>query len=191
MDARRSYIPYPYLKDRQSVSDPDQDSDPELVDPNRDAEQVHHALPSGFSPGYGDTSDPYDHAVPPGYDWPTHGGYLGCLLGLMVSCLIGGFVGSTFFPTLAHYHWVPGWVAILLTVVVFFVIIIAIGRLGYVLGKRFLREYSPPTRKTWGEDDDYVDPAVAEIAASDADEDDQEDTPGGDTSGQAAYLRDR
>ena len=189
MDAQRGQYHYhPIPKDRQSVSD----SDPELADPNRDAEQVHHALPSGFSPGYGDASaDPYDHAVPPGYDWPTHGGYLGCLLGLIVSCLIGGFVGSTFFPTLAHYHWVPGWVAILLTVVVFFLIIFAVGRLGYVLGKRFLREYSPPTRKTWGEDDDYVDSAVAEIAASDAGEEGEEDAPGGDTFGQAAYLRDR
>lgn len=172
------------------MSDPDQD--PERANPNRDSEQVHLELPSGFSPGYGDASDPYDHAVPPGYDWPTHGGYLGCLLGLMVSCLIGGFVGSTFFPTLAHYHWVPGWVAGLLTVVVFLLIVYAVGQLGYVLGKRFFREYSPPTRKTWGEDDDFVDPAVADIAASDADEKgDGEDAPGDETSGQAAYLRDR
>ncbi|HLJ79876.1 MAG TPA: hypothetical protein VKT52_00230, partial [Ktedonobacterales bacterium] len=84
-------------------------------------------------------------------------------------------------------HWVPGWVAGLLTVVVFLLIVYAVGRLGYVLGKRFFREYAQPTRKTWGEDDDYVDPAVAESAASDVEE---EDMPGGDTSGQAAYLRD-
>ncbi|MGH2505564.1 MAG: hypothetical protein ACRDID_23885, partial [Ktedonobacterales bacterium] len=25
----------------------------------------------------------YRGATPPGYDWPTHGGYLGCLIGVM------------------------------------------------------------------------------------------------------------
>jgi len=163
-------------------------SDPELPNSNRDAEEV-HALPSGFSPGYGDSSaDPYDHAVPPGYDWPTHGGYLGCLLGLMAACIVGGFLGSTFFPTLAHYHWVPGWVAALLTVIVFVLIMVAIGRLGYVLGKRFLREYPQPTRKTWGQDDDFVDPALADASLSS--EAEADDAASGEMSGRAAFLHD-
>lgn len=100
-------------------------------------------------------NDPYEGAVPPGYDWPTHGGYLGCLLGVMTSCLLGGFIGSTMFPALAHYNLMPGWVAGLLTLAVYVLLVAGIGRLGYVLGRRFLREYARPTGKTWGEDDDY------------------------------------
>lgn len=174
------------------MSDPER-ADP--IDPNHVSNPT-DALPGGFSPGYGDPSaDPYDHAVPPGYDWPTHGGYLGCLLGTMASCLIGGFVGSTFFPTLAHYHWVPGWVAASLTVVVFVAIVFGIGRLGFVLGKRFYREYPQPAPKTWGEDDDYVDPALAEIAASNSEnaesgENGEKEAPGGEVSERAAYLGD-
>lgn len=102
-------------------------------------------------------NDPSEGAVPPGYDWPTHGGYLGCLLGVMASCLLGGFVGSTMFPALAHYNLVPGWVAGLLTLVVYVLLVGGIGRLGYLLGRRFLREYPQPTGKTWGEDDDFHD----------------------------------
>lgn len=177
-------------------------SDPDLPNPNSDAERVHAELPSGFSPGYGNLSaDPYDHAVPPGYDWPTHGGYLGCLLGLMASCLIGGFVGSTFFPTLAHYHWMPGWVAGLLTVMVFVLIVVVVGRLGYILGKRFFREYPQPGRKTWGEDDDYVDPAVAKraeaeraiaegTAAASKNKATSDETGHGQGDGQTAFSRD-
>lgn len=99
--------------------------------------------------------DPYEGAVPPGYDWPTHGGYLGCLLGVMASCLLGGFIGSTMFPAFAHYNLMPGWVAGLLTLAVYVLLVAGIGRLGYVLGRRFLREYAQPAGKTWGEDDDY------------------------------------
>lgn len=113
-------------------------------------------------------NNPYEGAVPPGYDWPTHGGYLGCLLGVMASCLLGGFIGSTMFPALAHYNLMPGWVAGLLTLVVYVVLVGGIGRLGYVLGRRFLREYPQPTGKTWGEDDDFHDGVAA--ATGDADE---------------------
>ena len=144
-------------------------SDPENENPNRPADPA-HATPDGFSPESGDSSDPYDHAVPPGYDWPTHGGYLGCLLGLLASCALA-FVASTFVPPLARYSGVPGWVAGLLTVAVFLVIVFAVARLGYVLGKRFLREYPQPTRKTWGEDDDYVDSALTEGEEVEADSD--------------------
>jgi hypothetical protein len=135
-------------------------SDPENEHLNRPADPAHET-PGGFSPGSDDSSDPYDHAVPPGYDWPTHGGYLGCLLGLLASCAVA-FVASTFVPPLVRDAGVPGWVAGLLTVVVFLAIVFAVARLGYILGKRFLREYPQPTRKTWGEDDDYVDSTLAE-----------------------------
>ncbi|MGH2517950.1 MAG: hypothetical protein ACRDHP_20075 [Ktedonobacterales bacterium] len=147
------------------------------------------ALPGGFSPGYGDSSDPYDHAVPPGYDWPTHGGYLGCLLGLLASCPVA-FVASTFIPPLARYDGVPGWIVAPLTVVVFLVIFFAVGRFGFILGKRFLREYPQPARKTWGEDDDYVDPALAEIAPAPDDENDTRAEPRDEPSEQQSSLRD-
>jgi hypothetical protein len=85
--------------------------------------------------------DPHEGAVPPGYDWPTHGGYLGCLIGLIASCLIGGFLGSTLFPALGYSNAVPKGVAAVLTVVVFLGITVGLGRLGWILGKRFYREY--------------------------------------------------
>jgi hypothetical protein len=85
--------------------------------------------------------DPHEGAVPPGYDWPTHGGYLGCLLSLMASCLIGGFLGTTLFAALGYSHAVPKVAAAVLTVVVYLGVTVGLGRLGWVLGKRFYREY--------------------------------------------------
>lgn len=168
-------------------------SDPELPNPTHNTEHVHAELPGGFSPGYGDASaDPYDHAVPPGYDWPTHGGYLGCLLGLLAACPVA-FVASTFIPPLERYDGVPGWITWPLTVVAFVVIVFAIGRLGFVLGKRFFREYPQPVRKTWGQDDDYVDPALAddtETTATAGREDADGDALSSETPEGAPYLHD-
>jgi hypothetical protein len=87
--------------------------------------------------------DPHEGAVPPGYDWPTHGGYLGCLLGLMASCLVTGFLGSTLVAVIAAPPLVRG----LLDVTVAVVAILGLGRLGWVLGKRLYREYPPPRRR--------------------------------------------
>lgn len=91
-------------------------------------------------------------AVPPGYDWPTHGGYLGCLLGMMPACLVGGFLGSTFVAFLNKAGVVPPVVAGLLVVALFVVCVVGFGRLGWVLGRRFYRKY-PRSAPTWGEDD--------------------------------------
>jgi hypothetical protein len=132
--------------------------------------------------------DPHEGAVPAGYDWPTHGGYLGCLLGVMASCLLAAFFGSTVFaalrcsspipgdPTLKGCRaLLPGSVTILLTVVVTLAIVVALGRLGFVLGKRLLREYPQPQGGTWGERDDAPEPGAPEpdapLAAGDHDED--------------------
>jgi hypothetical protein len=89
-------------------------------------------------------SESAEGAVPPGYDWPTHGGYLGCLLSLIASCLIGGFLGTTLFAALNYWRIVPGVVAIVLTIVVYAAVFIGLGRLGWILGKRFYREYPQP-----------------------------------------------
>lgn len=91
-------------------------------------------------------------AVPPGYDWPTHGGYLGCLLGMMPACLIGGFLGSTFVAWLNAAGVVPPVVAGLLVVALFVLSVIGFGRLGWILGRRFYRKY-PQAQPSWGEDD--------------------------------------
>lgn len=91
-------------------------------------------------------------AVPPGYDWPTHGGYLGCLLGMMPACLVGGFLGSTFVAFLNKAGVVPPVVAGLLVVALFVACVVGFGRIGWVLGRRFYRKY-PRSAPTWGEDD--------------------------------------
>ena len=80
-------------------------------------------------------------AVPPGYDWPTHGGYLGCLLGLMVSCLVSGFVGSTLFVAINHYHLLPLAASVVLFIVVAIAVVYGFARAGWMLGKRLYREY--------------------------------------------------
>jgi hypothetical protein len=114
------------------------------------------------------SSEP-EGAVPPGYDWPTHGGYLGCLLGLVAACLVGGFLGSTLFAALSADRIVPGWASAVLTVVVFVAVIVGLGRLGWWLGKRFYREYPQPSGRTWGEDDDYVAPGTEAGAGASGD----------------------
>jgi hypothetical protein len=116
--------------------------------------------------------DPYEGAVPPGYDWPTHGGYLGCLIGLMASCLIGGFLGSTLFAALRYWNIVPGVVSALLTVLVFIACTAGLGRIGWVLGRRFYREYPQPG-PTWGEVDDKPEAETQAISPT------HEETSGG------------
>jgi hypothetical protein len=93
---------------------------------------------SGSAPG----TDPYEGAAPPGYDWPTHGGYLGCLLGLMASCLVVGFVAWSPVATIPVPPLVRGLIAIAISVAA----IVGLGRMGWTLGKRFYREYPQPTR---------------------------------------------
>ena len=99
-----------------------------------------------------DAEKPESGAVPPGYDWPTHGGYLGCLLGMMPACLVGGFLGSTFVAWLNKAGLVHPVVAGILVVVLFVACMIGFGRLGWILGRRFYRKY-PRGEVSWGEDD--------------------------------------
>jgi hypothetical protein len=90
--------------------------------------------------------------VPPGYDWPTHGGYLGCLLGLMAACLIGGFAGKLV-GLFTFAHNITGVPNVLLILATILVAVFTLGRIGWVLGRRFYREYS--VKPTWGEDDAF------------------------------------
>lgn len=99
----------------------------------------------------------YLGATPPGYDWPTHGGYLGCLLGVMTACLLAplgyimfGFLGALLTRPLGGFGFA---LAIIVTVAGYLAIFVALTRLGWFMGKRFLREYEQPSRPVWGEDD--------------------------------------
>jgi hypothetical protein len=96
--------------------------------------------------------DPYEGAVPPGYDWPTHGGYLGCLLGIMLSCIVGGFVASLV-DVFDFEHQIRGLPNVLLVVATFLVALALLARIGWLLGRRFYREYA--AKPTWGESDVY------------------------------------
>ncbi len=133
-------------------------------DENQDpSEQQQEALPSAettdSTSADGLTTptqeDPYEGAVPPGYDWPTHGGYLGCLLAQLPACLIGGFLGSTLYNYLILAHLLPNFVVGLLAVATFIAGMVLFGRIGWLLGRRFYRAYEQPA-PTWGENDAVV-----------------------------------
>ncbi|MDE3229470.1 MAG: hypothetical protein KGO05_06290 [Chloroflexota bacterium] len=109
----------------------------------------------------------YEGATPPGYDeWPTHGGYLGCLLGVMTACVLAplgyiifGFLGSLLAPSLGKFG--VGLAAVV-TVALYLAVFIGIARLGWTLGRRFLREYDEPARPRWGEASSADYPLVVE-----------------------------
>lgn len=95
-------------------------------------------------------------ATPPGFDWPTHGGYLGCLIGCLAAFLIGGFLGSVLLGTL---YVVGGGTAITMAVValiVYAAVAYGLCRLGWTLGKRYYRSYQEPGDTTWGEHDEFA-----------------------------------
>jgi hypothetical protein len=98
---------------------------------------------------YGTPTDPYEGAVPPGYDWPTHGGYLGCLMGLVAACLLAGFVGSFVIGLISVTPVAvlvsTSFARIALLVLSFAICFGALGSVGWKLGKRFYREYPQPT----------------------------------------------
>ncbi len=108
--------------------------------------------PTDTAPASPPPEDRYEGAVPPGYDWPTHGGYLGCLLGVMLSCIVGGFLASLV-DVFDFEHHIRGLPNVLLVVVTFLAALALLGRVGWLLGRRFYREYA--AKPTWGESDAY------------------------------------
>ena len=113
-------------------------------------------------------------AAPPGFEWPTHGGYLGCLIGCIASFLIGGFLGSALLGTL---YVVGGGSAVILAVVslvIYAAIVYGLCRLGWSFGKRYYRSYQGPADTTWGEHDEFVHAdgdADTQVNTEEADED--------------------
>jgi hypothetical protein len=95
-------------------------------------------------------------AVPPGYDWPTHGGYLGCLVATIAACPIVGFIAANVWALFHASRLAFPLFALLIVVAI--AAVIAMGRLGWVLGKRFYRYYPQP-HPTWGESDEVDDAA--------------------------------
>ena len=154
--------------------------------------KTHEQLESGAAPEprYAMTPDmeaetPEAGAVPPGYDWPTHGGYLGCLLGLLPACLLAGFISSTFiaWPWFNGKGNLPTVVVVALIIIIFAACIYGFARLGWTLGRRFYRKYPQP-EPTWGESDNA--PSASGISGA-AEQDASQDIQGiqGEASGQA------
>jgi len=93
--------------------------------------------------------DPQEGATPPGYDeWPTHGGYLGCLMGVVLALVLApvgyilfGLIGSALYRPLGY---AGVWLAGIATFIAFVACFVALTRLGWRLGKRFYREYPRP-----------------------------------------------
>ncbi len=102
--------------------------------------------------------------MPPGYDWPTHGGYLGCLMGTVGGVMVGGFLGANLFSFLWASGRLAGPLFILIALFIFVGCVWALGRVGYLLGKRYYRAYEQPVRPVWGEDDDVR--AIGRVAES-------------------------
>lgn len=90
-------------------------------------------------------------AVPPGYDWPTHGGYLGCLVATIAACPIIGFIAANVWALFHASRLAFPLFALLIAIAI--AALVAAGRLGWVLGKRFYRYYPQP-HPTWGESDE-------------------------------------
>jgi hypothetical protein len=109
-------------------------------------------------------------AVPPGYDWPTHGGYLGCLIGGVFAFLLAAFLGSTLLGllisigTFNNAGIIPKLLATVAVIVIFLACMVGIGRIGWLLGRRFYRKY-PREELSWGEDDLALSASTAEHPA--------------------------
>ena len=117
-------------------------SDPE---PAREPDVADEDGSGGVGDPYAPSSDPYEGAVPQGYDWPTHGGYLGCLMGLIVACLSAGFLGSLVIGlvSVSPLNTLVGapFARIMVLALSFVVCFSVLGRVGWLLGRRFYREY--------------------------------------------------
>ncbi len=84
------------------------------------------------------------------FEWPTHGGYLGCLMGMFIGCVLAGFLSSTI---ISFVHFVRGTAQplfIIAAVVLMVVVIGVFGRIGWGAGKRFYRDYQQPAEPTTG-----------------------------------------
>ena len=91
-----------------------------------------------------------ENTLPPEAQGEVNGGPLGCCLGFMVGALLGGVLLSLSLTVLNHAfadYGLAGWLVRVLLGILAFVLLIFLCRTGWKLGKRFYREYEPPTVK--------------------------------------------
>lgn len=150
LDETRS-APEPAVLSGDAPPQPDADAPPE-ESASGDTVETHDLVGGDPYASYAEpVADPYEGAVPPGYDWPTHGGYLGCLLGVVMACVLGGFLGSLLIgllsvsPLAVIVSSSPARIVVI--VAVFLVTLAALGRTGWRLGRRFYREYPLPASR--------------------------------------------
>lgn len=82
-------------------------------------------------------------------EWPTHGGYLGCLMGLFMGCLLAGFIGSPLAQYIQKHGGSPGLTVAFIagSAAIMLLGFYLFGRLGWAVGKRVYREYPAPTAR--------------------------------------------
>lgn len=89
-----------------------------------------------------------ENMLPPEARGEVNGGPLGCCLGFMIGMLLGGVLLSLSLTILNHAfadYGLVGWLVRVLLGILAFVLLIFLCRTGWKLGKRFYREYEPPT----------------------------------------------
>ncbi len=80
-------------------------------------------------------------------EWPTHGGYLGCLMGIMFGCLAAAFIASPLVRGAVHAASDIGFQLNASALVIMLLGIIAFGYIGWKIGKRAFRDYTLPGPK--------------------------------------------
>lgn len=115
--------------------------EPLAEEPQSATEAPHDEAPTGDAP----------KAAPPEDEWPTHGGYLGCLLAVMFGCLLAGFFASPLVQGAyrsGHGAGVGyGPVLNIAAIIIMVIGLIIFGRIGWWVGKRIYREYPASTRR--------------------------------------------
>ena len=90
-------------------------------------------------------------ATPPQDEWPTHGGYLGCLLAVMFGCLFAGFFASPLVQGAyrsGHGAGIGYGPALnIAAIAIMLVGLVIFGRVGWWIGKRVYREYPASARR--------------------------------------------
>jgi hypothetical protein len=79
-------------------------------------------------------------------EWPTHGGYLGCLMAMVFGFLLAGFLSTELISFIRTSH-ISAALLITSAVVVMLAGIVLFAWVGWRLGKRFYREYPAPRRR--------------------------------------------
>lgn len=80
-------------------------------------------------------------------EWPTHGGYLGCLMGIMFGCLAAAFIASPLVRGATHVVANIGFQLNASALVIMLIGIMLFGFIGWKIGKRIFRDFSETESK--------------------------------------------